>query len=494
MSSDLLIRESAGEIPTNYTRKYADTRGWKDWEIIREIVQNSLDAAGSAHIEKLPDSLIITDRGRGFNALNLLMGTTSKSKCERGRFGEGLKIAILAAMNMGYTVEIFTDSMHIMPQWRIIEVDDPSQGKMKAEIMVFKFEKMPPINGTKVKIIGYTSDDTYSDRFNLETNKKIVFKAETDICEGKKYSSYMIDEDYAKGIYVRNIFVQEIAIKRPEKTENLHLKQSALFSYDLFNVSLSTDRNIPSNYDIKTQIGRLWSYVSDPKLIERFFEAVDSEMYEASANLSSDTMSAAHTESAWRSGFKKHYGDNAFLRTKEDRTRLAEYHTHFRKKGVSVPDGIRGTLNAIGIQNDMDVLEQIKSVMPRSPISLSQVQWDNMEYLRMIHYKLKETYFKEGGSVFRLKVYPKVFLATKETMVGSDAKVLDGNIYINETRSLTMTEILDDYGHEMTHILYPELDDNTSAFYGKIGFVMATITKVIAVDMRLTKVPPNVVW
>lgn len=467
-----LIRESTGEIPTNYTRKYAETRGWGDWEIVREVVQNSLDAAGSAYIEIVPDGLVITDKGRGFNALNLLMGTTTKSKCERGRFGEGLKIAILAAMNAGYTVDILTDSMHIMPQWRTIEIDDPAQGKLTAEIMIFKYEKMPAMNGTKVTIKGYTAN-TWRERFNIESNKRIIFKAETNICEGKKYSSYIIDED-PQCIYVRNIFVHEIS----EKGEK------ALYSYDLFNVQLSTDRNIPSNWDLKTEIGRIWSYISDAKLIDQFFKAVDSEMYESKSNLSSDVMHAAHTENAWKTGFKTHYGSNAFLKTADERTRLAEYHSHFLKKGIHLPEGIKSTMNRIGIPDDNEVLAAITRTLPLGAISLTPQQLDNMEYIRRIHYKLKENYYPKLN---------RVFAATKDSMADSTGKVVDEQIYLREDVTEHLISALDTFGHEVTHIAFPELNDNTSDFYSKIGLVMATITKVIVEDMQKNK-PPNLIW
>ncbi len=473
MSSNFVLRESSGEIPTNYTRKYADTRGWGDWEIVREVVQNSLDETGSAYIEKTSDSLIITDKGRGFNALHLLMGTSNKSKCHRGRFGEGLKIAILAAMNAGYTVDILTDSMHIIPQWKIIEIDDPTKGKLTAEIMSFKYEKVPPMSGTKVMIKGYTAD-TYQERFNIETNKKIIFKAKTDICEGKEYYSYIIDED-PKCIYVRNIFVHEIS----EKGEK------ALFSYDLFNVTLSTDRNIPSNYDIRTQIGRVWSYVSDPKLIDQFFKAVDSEMYESKSNLDSNVMSIIHNENAWKNGFKNHYGSNSFLKTEDERTRLAEYHSHFLKKGIYLPDGIRSTLNMIGIPDDNEVLAAIISRMPLGAIGMTPQQTDNMEYIRRIHNKLKENYYPKLN---------RVFAATKDSMVGSTGKVIQEQIYLSDDTLEHLIDALDTYGHECTHIAYPELSDNTSDFYSKIGLVMATITKVIVEDMAKNKPPPNLTW
>ncbi len=479
MSYNLILHESTGEIPTNYTRKYAETRGWKEWEVIRETVQNSLDATGTVSIEKTTDGLLITDKGKGFNALNLLMGTTTKSKCMRGRFGEGLKIAMLAALNLNYQVDIVTDSMHITPQWKTIEIEEPATGEIvKAEIMVFKYSKIQPVGGTRLLIKGYTGD-TYLDRFNLEYNKKIIFKRDTDLCEDKQYPSYMIDEP-VKRIYVRNIYVQDIGFKINQQTQQA--VNNALYSYDLFNVTLSTDRNIPNTYDIQSQIGNLWSRVADLKMIEAFFDASVSEGYESKAHLSSSIMRFVKVESAWREGFKNFFG-NAFLRTDERLTRLAEYHSHFLKKGVHLPGGIREALSNIGIPTDYNILDRIKSVLPRYPKLLTPIQQDNFDYIRRIHNILKEKYFP------RLKL---VYLASNNTMLDSEGKALDDNIYIREDRADTMVHIIDVYGHEATHIVYPELSDNTSDFYSKIGIVMATITKVI-VQEKIT-VPPNVVW
>lgn len=479
MSSNLILRESTGEIPTNYTRKYAETRGWNEWEVVREVVQNALDATGTVSIEKTTDGLLITDKGKGFNALNLLMGTTSKSKCERGRFGEGLKIAMLAALNLNYQVDIVTDSMHIIPQWKTLEIEEPATGEIvKAEIMVFKYSKISPVGGTRVLIKGYTGN-TYLDRFNLEYNKKIVFKRDTDTCDDKQYPSYMIDEPM-KRIYVRNIYVQDIEVKINQQTQKAVNK--ALYSYDLFNVTLSTDRNIPNTFDIHDQIGKLWSRVSDSNMIKAFFDAVVSEGYESKADLSSSAMRTAKVEYAWREGFKNFFG-NAFLRTGEEKTRLAEYHSHFLKKGVYLPEGIRMTLSNIGIPTDYDILDQIKSMLPRAALNLTKIQQDNFDYMRRIHNILQEKYFPQ------LKL---VYLASRDTMLDSEGKALDNNIYINETHADTMVHMIDVYGHEATHIVFPELSDNTSDFYSKIGIVMATITKVV-VQEKIT-VPPNVVW
>lgn len=468
VSGNLLIRESTGEIPTNYTRKYADTRGWKQWEVVREFVQNSLDATGSVAIKKIKDGLLITDNGKGFNALNLLMGTTTKSKCDRGRFGEGMKIACLAALNLGYEVEIDTDSMHITPAFKLLEIEEPSGGISSAEILVFKYHKIAPVGGTKVFVKGYTHD-TFEDRFNLEYNKKIILKKVLDICENKNYNSYILDEPL-KRIYVRNIYVHDIEEK------------PALYSYDLFDVKLSTDRNIPSTHDINNQIGKLWSCISSPDLIEKFFKHVEAEGYEEEIKLSGGLLHSSGAEGAWKSTFKKIYG-HAFLQTSSESTRLAEYNSHFLRKGVSLPSGIRYALEAIGLQRDIDVLEAIKSVLPRFPSFVTPIQQDNFEYMRRIHNVLKEKYFSELNLVF---------LASNDTMVDSEGKAVEGNIYIREDRADTMVHIIDVYGHEATHIVFPKLKDNTSDFYSKIGQVMAIITKVVVQEK--IRVPPNVVW
>lgn len=108
---------------------------------------------------------------------------------------------------------------------------------------------------------------------------------------------------------------------------------------------------------------------------------------------------------------------------------------------------------------------------------------DNMEYIRRIHYKLKEKYYPKLN---------RVFAATKESMFDSTGKVIDEQIYLREDVIEHLVSALDTFGHEVTHIAFPELDDNT--FYSKIGLVMATITMIIVEDMKKNKPPPNLTW
>lgn len=468
------------EIPTNYTKAYAVTRGWGKWEMVREFVQNSLDATGSVSIEQKADGLLITDKGKGFNALNLLMGTSTKSPCDRGRFGEGMKIACLAGLNLSYEINIETDSMLVNPVFKELEISTPLGEIVKAEIMVFRYTKIPDVGGTKVFIKGYEGD-TYLDRFNLEYNKRIIFKKELDFCEQKPYLSYIIEESVSgiikNRIYVRNIFVQEI----PED-------KISLYSYDLFNVRLSTDRNIPLSEDITSQIGRLWSAVSDARMIERFFKHIKDtdKAFEREIQLSMTIMDDFNTKTAWVRGYKSVFGTNTFLTTNDETARKAEYHSKFAKKGVVLPFGIRYVLNRIGIETDTAVLRKIKEVLPMLPKkeSLTSIQQLNFNYLLIIHYRLKDKYIPQ---------LRKLFLGTADTMVDTAGSVIDENIYIREDAADTMVHLIDVYGHEATHIAFPELSDNTGTFYAKIGQIMALITKAIVTDAAL-KPPEGVVW
>jgi hypothetical protein len=92
------------------TPKGAVMRGWDDWHMVREFVQNSLDAVGKVDMVKIGDTLIISDLGAGFDVDAFIIGGTTKDPfCSRGRFGEGMKYAICVALNKGYDLTIIQE-------------------------------------------------------------------------------------------------------------------------------------------------------------------------------------------------------------------------------------------------------------------------------------------------------------------------------------------------------------------------------------------------
>ena len=88
---------------------------WKEWEAIRELIQNALDSdKQTTRIYKQDGNLIIEDKGKGLQVKHLLLGISEKQDKEntRGQFGEGLKIALIVLKRLGYDVEIISNNLH----------------------------------------------------------------------------------------------------------------------------------------------------------------------------------------------------------------------------------------------------------------------------------------------------------------------------------------------------------------------------------------------
>jgi len=84
---------------------------WGLWEAVREIYQNALDAGDAviAYYEN-EQSLILSSKGRPLDPSTLVLGTTSKrdNKNQRGKFGEGYKLALLVLTRLKHDVVIRT--------------------------------------------------------------------------------------------------------------------------------------------------------------------------------------------------------------------------------------------------------------------------------------------------------------------------------------------------------------------------------------------------
>ena len=86
---------------------------WGLFEGIRELVQNGLDARDKGFrfdiiYRREQEELLIYNDGTSITRANLLLGNTSKrgDETQRGMYGEGFKIAILALIRCGKKVEI----------------------------------------------------------------------------------------------------------------------------------------------------------------------------------------------------------------------------------------------------------------------------------------------------------------------------------------------------------------------------------------------------
>jgi len=111
-----LIRSWELTFNTGLTTDYAVRRNWNLFLALREFVQNALDIEDKLYgyenirVNFWEDELGIhvADRGPGLPREAWLIGGSDKECWERGRFGEGLKMAAAELLTKGVTPYIFT--------------------------------------------------------------------------------------------------------------------------------------------------------------------------------------------------------------------------------------------------------------------------------------------------------------------------------------------------------------------------------------------------
>jgi len=269
---------------------------WGAWEAIREIIQNSLDETEDFNIQHQGNDLIISDNGQGLAVKHLLFGVTEKKKGARGRFGEGLKIALIVLKRLGYDVTIKSNSLEVLTDTHEIEGEP---------CLKLRYRKLSTIHqGTSITIHGYTGE-TFQDRFVRPDSKVIAW-------EGKDYwgGRAMLIREHPTRLYHKDIYICEL--------------KDAAFSYNVYSDALKIEesRNIADHSSLQYQIGRIWRAVKAKDLIIEFFQAVKGSKWEAT---NVKLFGSFSSETAWREAFFFVYGSNAVLFTNPNWKREAEW-------------------------------------------------------------------------------------------------------------------------------------------------------------------------
>jgi hypothetical protein len=239
-----------GALSYGMVRQYVKTRGWGVWQAFREVVQNALDEMQYVLNDwpkgyvcyNTPTESIVHDWGRGLSIRHLLVGTSEKPEWSRGRFGEGLKLALMVLLDQGVPVYIRSGDREIRPTFTPVNIEGTN-----LDVFCVCYKKVAEtIEGTEVHI----GDPTLCRRFmnNFVQGLPVDCRAYTHM-ERKDSTlvwwGHILDCDEARGkIYVRDIYVRDMP---------------ALFGYNVFNVKLSESRDVASEYDIRHEIEILWS-------------------------------------------------------------------------------------------------------------------------------------------------------------------------------------------------------------------------------------------
>jgi len=314
---------------------------WGMWEAIREIKQNALDECGGFIETRYPDALEIRDKGNGLAVRHLLFGVSDKDGITtRGKFAEGLKIAMVVCLRNGYPIHIRSNRLEI-----ITEV-----GKIENEpVLRVKYRYTRPIKGTKVTIIGYTGP-SYNERFTIGKTKLFTY-GKSHIIEG------------GSNLYVKNIWVAPL--------------KNAMFSYDLWNVKLSESRGIASEWDVHSEIGKIWSAVDSVQLFVKLFRALKAGMYEAKC----DFWWTFDFPDKLTKAFHIVFGENAVIQTSQEAANEALW---LGANPVQLPKNISGILKSTSLADEAFVrLRQANAEAKEVPeYRLNRKQLATLNWLR----------------------------------------------------------------------------------------------------------------
>lgn len=232
---------------------------WGAWEGVRELIQNARDAEiqfdAPMTIERTTsDYLVIENRGTTLPHEVLLLGTTSKADDTStiGKFGEGLKLGVLALVRSGHEVRIQTGDENWTPY---IERSE----RFKADVLKFDITKRRGDIETdivRVKVGGVTKEiwATLKERFLFVAKLKDKDAIETS------HGRLLLAGRFRGKIFVKGIFVQDRA--------------ESSYGYDFHDADIDRDRKMVASWDLRAKTSRIWreASVTRPDLLNIFLD------------------------------------------------------------------------------------------------------------------------------------------------------------------------------------------------------------------------------
>lgn len=299
---------------------------WGSWQGVRELIQNARDAEEeyNAPMEvnhsARSNTLTISNPNVRLPHEALLFGYTTKLNNEKmiGKFGEGLKLGVLALVRSGHPIKIRSGDEIWTP---LIEKSE----KFNSDVLVFDIRKAKqPVDGVFVKIDGITKE------MWSEWKKCFLFLQSEKDLQMKTYwnGSAIFNPDYKGKIYVKGIFVQ--------KDEELN------YGYNLSAADVDRDRKLISQYDLSWRLANIWADVANHDTTESGEQVTDlfamliSEAKDTQEFKSYYTMSnlTSETRTKVKDRFHLAFGQAAVPVTTEDERKMLG---HYGKSGVVVP-------------------------------------------------------------------------------------------------------------------------------------------------------------
>jgi hypothetical protein len=432
----------------NLSPKYVPT--WGAWEVIREVICNAMDAdtEGMKIDIHNRDEVTVSTTTEPSLASMLLMGEGDKAgdASTIGQFGEGLKLAALAARRAGEMIietsthTVYFSFLDAMPEAEAV----PGLESLHA---VMRRNDQPGEPGLKIKI-SMDEVGTFGDRFLSDRRAGPIAKA--TFHEPNKIKIY------CKGVYVTTI------------------EGDSIWDWNLRDGAINRDRSLVSDWDIKSAIA---AWVYQHATTEQVHPILVNDLgYEAQAI---GTFKYDATARKIASAFKKHYGEEAVMAMMSDSDQLA------KQKGMAV----------VPIRN-----VELRRLLEQGGIQTTDVARSTRDDLSEI-----EDYEPYAAAIAELQVlnalicaprnvYIRIFQVHDDGLHGR-ADCRDHAVWLSEALmgSDDRHQRVRTYLHEMAHIMSSASDGSVlfehaqDGIAGRLGVVvldeMSTQRKKIAQDI-----------
>lgn len=298
------------------TIKVSYLETWGAYEGVRELVQNAKDAEvehdATMKVDWYNDTLRITNDGVTMPLKALLLGHTTKLGNSKliGKFGEGLKLGVLALVRAGHSVKIRNGSEVWTPSIERSELFDD-------DVLTFNIERgRAAKDRVRVEVGGVNrmAWEKFRQCFLFLAKPK-----EGDVVETWR-GDLLVGDAYKGRVYVKGLFVQT----DPEME----------FGYDLKDAELDRDRKMVDSYDLRyrTKDILLTAIAEKPELLLPFAKLLETPTTETESIGEYTAIPEAVAEKVAQD-FKTKHGENAVPVASLAESKDIE---HLGKKGVVV--------------------------------------------------------------------------------------------------------------------------------------------------------------
>ncbi len=249
---------------------------WGKEEAIRELMQNAIDSetdGNELNISYTGGTLTITNFGVNLTPSSLVLGNTEKKDGNYiGKFGEGMKLAVLVLLREGLKIEILTNGEKWVPEFRESKI-------FGVDTLHFDIESVENANSEiTIKIEGLDFD-TFTDI----RSRSIAMLNAMGHSIGKtiksEYGDILMNTDYKGMMFVNGLYIQKDTTFKYGynfKSEYVKLDRDRK-ALDYYKLRELTARAITSQNDMEIVNAALVSKSIDTRNIENVINDISDE-------------------------------------------------------------------------------------------------------------------------------------------------------------------------------------------------------------------------